>query len=232
MKNPCKPFLDNQDVAECDGGWSVPEGWIPCSNHNSDRCPAVVKGGRVSQCKHDFLSRVGFGIKYQSPVDEWLFGENTLPDVEEGLRAYWANIYDYINCGQGFLLCGTVGTGKTFALALTALKTWWPKETVKYIHAPELFRMLHKDEDVEDYRECDMLLLDDMGAAYATPWNASQFNSFFEYRYANMLSTCITSNQSVADLAQDVLFERVVDRWRETCKCHIYELSFPSLRGG
>lgn len=234
MKNPCKPFLDNPDVSECEGGWSVPEGWIPCSNHCSDRCPAVVNGGRLEECLHDFLGKAGFGQRYHSPEEGLLFGGNNLSaEIAEGIKEYWLNIGYYMKQGEGFLLCGPVGTGKTFSLALTALKTWWPKEDVKYIFAPRLFNLLHEKSDkVEDYETCSLLLLDDFGAEYSTDWNTGQFASFMEYRHANMLSTCITSNNSVKDLAGHPLYTRVVDRWRETCKGHIYELSFPSLRGG
>jgi len=232
MINICKPISDNPNLDYCEGGWLVPGGWIFCEHENSARCPAI-KGEKLEQLKREHLKKAGFGEKYQTPIEARLFDcRAEAQNAIDGIKDFWNNITTHMKRGEGYLLCGTVGTGKTFALALTALKAHWPQDKVKHIHAPALFDLLHTNKDVDEYRECDLLLLDDMGAAYATPWNASQFNAFFEYRYANLLSTCITSNQSVKELSQDKLFERVIDRWRDTCGEHVYGVAFPSLRGG
>ena len=232
MISICPPLADNPELNYCDGGWmNEQHAWEFCKDKGTEDCPLVTVEQRKLLQK-DYLARTGFGKKYQQPDIARVFGEH--PDaaiVAEELQAYWDNISTHIEAGDGYLLSGTVGTGKTFTLALTALQACrWRIET-KYIYAPTLFGMLHRnDPALHMIRQCDLLLLDDFGTEYNTEWNISGFSDLVEHRHANELATCITTNLSINSLSTQVVFAREIDRWRETCSGRIYELAFDSLR--
>ena len=49
------------------------------------------------------------------------------------------------------------------------------------------------------------------GVQYVTPWTASRFDALMEWRYANKLAVCVTTNIPPDELRQQDIFRRVVD---------------------
>lgn len=99
--------------------------------------------------------------------------------------------------------------------------------TGEYVDLDALYA---RDPIADKLQYSKMLLLDDFGVEYASDWVMSRFQAFVEYRHANMLSTCITTNLSVADLSTLPGYERVISRWAESCGNDIYELPGRDLR--
>lgn len=213
----------------CDGWLFGHNGGIArCPHHLTPDCPAVPPQEVVAW----YLARCGFGRRYRRPARELLFGAD--PEAEEarlGLEAWWEDIDRHMSVGAGFMLTGPPGTGKTFALALTALEARRHVEPVRFVFAPALFNWLHERNPAGDEcRNAALLLLDDFGVEYAADWNLSRFQEFVEHRHANELPTCITTNLAVPDLLNMGGFERIISRWFESCKGQVYSLGIRDLR--
>ncbi|MEN6546049.1 MAG: ATP-binding protein [Armatimonadia bacterium] len=228
----CSTIRENR--ASCSGWDETPGHTMRCPLYQTDRCPLPVSPEEKQAQRSGFLGRVGFRKRYCSPDLEGLFGTKADPAAEACralLREYWGAIEQNLASGLGFILSGTVGTGKTYALALTALAANWTGATIRYIYSPDLFDLLHSaDERLSLYRSADLLLLDDFGAQHDTDWHVSGFNALMEARHAAELSTCITTNLSKEALDRAEPYRRSIDRWRETC-AHMIVLGFDSLRG-
>lgn len=217
----------------CDGWNRNEDGMFPCPHYNKPTCQMPVSDEVLASRRRQFLASVGFQRRYQDPQEDRLFGGvPAARDAIAGLRDYWANIKANLEASTGFMLFGGVGTGKTFALALTALAARDTGTSVRYVYAPDLFCLLHdRSEELYDLERCDLLLLDDLGAEYISEWNMAGFISLTEHRYAAQTTTCVTSNMSPADLRGVPGMDRTVDRWRQSCSGYMFGLDFPSLRG-
>ncbi len=153
---------------------------------------------------------------YQQAKLEDITGE----PIREIVAEYIARIRQHVYEGQGLLITGGVGTGKTSILRLIAYAAARAAINVSFAYAGALFDNLHNDkgEAVDDYHRAELLLLDDFGVQYVTPWTASRFDALMEWRYANKLAVCVTTNIPPEELRKQDIFRRVVDRWSEMCR--------------
>jgi DNA replication protein DnaC len=228
-------YTIEQGYTTCDGyPYDPRRGGYTCRFHRSPRCPLPYTEGQRRDHRVQYLARVGFAQRYFDPDPERLF--NGLAEAKqpiEHLRAYHADITENIVSGHGYLLSGTVGTGKTFALALTALAAHGTGFDVRYIRTSTLFSLLHNSSDeVRIYERCDLLLLDEFGAQHSTDWTVAQFNDFVETRHGAERATCVVTNLSIRALTGHDMadYARCVDRWRESCAGDVLTLGFASLR--
>lgn len=121
-------------------------------------------------------------------------------------------------------LIGRPGTGKTH-LALAAAWDWLEEDrgTVAYYQVETLLDTLRRGYDrdlhtgAEDtYRvlhfvtNCDLLVLDDLGAEQPTEWAGAKLDEIVDHRYINRRPLIITSN-----LGRDSLPQRISDRLSE-----------------
>jgi len=185
--------------------------------------PAVER--RVRQ---RWLSAIGFGARYWEP--RW---DLVVPELAVPLQDFCAHLPERLRTGDGMLIDGDVGVGKTQSLALLALAAMGvrflrvdgdlpQRPEVRYVFAPTLYeRMFARDPearaDLRDWEQCDLLLLDDFDRIHASPqsdWLLGRVEAFAEARYAALRSTVVTFNNT-APLA-DPRLARTVDRWRET----------------
>jgi chromosomal replication initiation ATPase DnaA len=223
-------FCNYRDAEEgpCNGWLRKPEGAMRCPHDGQEDCPNVDQ----TEARDRFLRLTGLGRRYRNATPEKLLGlhvSNGNREAAEGIAGYMAAMPGNLREGRGYMLLGTVGGGKTYALALTALaaRKHLP-EGVRFVFCPELFALLHGRDDAsagrrEDLRTCGLLLLDDFGVEYVADWGMAQFQAFVEFRHANLLATCITSNLSAADLRGLAGFDRITSRWSESCD--VYELA-------
>jgi DNA replication protein DnaC len=213
------------DPIECQG--LTQDGITPCP---AQVCPHTAARDRRMNAR--YLARCGFGARYRTPDPARLFGGDArAQSVANGLQQWWADLDVHVRDGRGFILSGPPGTGKTFALALTALAA---REVTPcaFVSSSMLFNALHEqDVAVSEWRMAPLLLLDDFGVEYAADWAMSRFQEFVEYRHAHCRSTCVTTNLAVADLGKLAGFERIVSRWRETCSGHVWAVGIDDLRG-
>jgi len=157
----------------------------------------------------------------------------TQEEVDKELEG-WHNFLTYY---------GAPGTGKTrMALTIGLYQIHHDDAEVRYWQVQDLFETLkgtfnkaqhsHKSYDgnddvvddsyskiLEQIKNCDTLILDDLGAENGTPWVMSILDMLIDYRYENQNSTIITSNvNSIDDLPA-----RIASRLSEgnTCKINM-----------
>lgn len=107
---------------------------------------------------------------------------------------------------KGIYLHGSYGTGKTYMVA--ALFNELAKNDVKstIVYVPEFLRLLKSSfDDYEDIYETvkrtPLLLLDDIGAEYLTPWARDEIlGTILQYRMNEKLPTFFTSNLDINEL--------------------------------
>lgn len=110
---------------------------------------------------------------------------------------------------KGIYLHGSYGTGKTYLIA--ALFNELAKKNIKsaIIYVPEFLRVLKASfgtdfEDKYDYiKKVPLLLLDDIGAEYLTPWARDEIlGTLLQYRMDSGLPTFFTSNLNLKQLEE------------------------------
>lgn len=123
------------------------------------------------------------------------------------------------NQGEGLILTGTVGTGKThLAAAITnhIIKTF--NIPVMFITSIELFGLLRDfDSHAETLREiksAPLLVIDDLGKEKITDWNREKLFEIINARYENFLPVVITTNcvpQELETKLGDAIFSRICE---------------------
>ena len=119
------------------------------------------------------------------------------------------------------------GSGKTMLACSIAnsLKTNDRDLTLKFIAAPAYMKKLKSsfgEQDtarmnirakIREYYNCDILIIDDLGAEKRSDWSDSELFDLIDSRYTNKLPTIITSNKAIRELPED---DRLKDRIYET----------------
>lgn len=113
------------------------------------------------------------------------------------------------NKPKGIYLHGSYGVGKTYLIA--ALFNELAKRNIKsaIIYVPEFLRVLKSSfgadfEEKYDYiKKVPLLLLDDIGAEYLTPWARDEIlGTILQYRMDEDLPTFFTSNLTLKQLEE------------------------------
>jgi len=133
---------------------------------------------------------------------------------------------------RSLLLAGPVGTGKTYQAfaalraAATKARTW---EATTYADFAAALRPGGRDPegDMRRYTSCDLLLLDDLGAAKSSEWVEEVGYRLINTRYQDMKPGIYTTNIPMREL-KEVLSDRITSRLAETCD--IVQLSGPDRR--
>lgn len=155
-------------------------------------------------------------------VSQW----DTVSRYAEQLRAN-------IDAGMGLILAGGPGRMKT-TLAVAVLRELLETDDrhsgymipmASLLDTLYTMRSLYKEEAAKyekRIRECDLLVIDDLGAENATaPWVLAKVDSIITERYNRMLPVIITTNLSQQDLA-GTYGGRIIDRLRSTSKYIVF----------
>lgn len=107
--------------------------------------------------------------------------------------------FEKITGGQGILLLGRSGTGKTH-LACSIVNSLYPKYSVLFRHVPTLMeRMRYANVDLEPLLAADLLLLDDVGSERITGWTAERLLIIVDGRLTSHKPTVFTTNFATQD---------------------------------
>lgn len=130
-------------------------------------------------------------------------------------------------------LTGDRGTGKTHNAAAMVKEIMLDKTPdhgrcgIRWISAVDLLLEIRgsfrdgseqsEDGIIEDYGECRLLILDDLGAEKTSEWSLQTLYTIIDRRYREERQTIITSNLSLDELAAQV-DDRIASRLSELCR--------------
>ena len=135
---------------------------------------------------------------------------------------------------KGIYLHGSYGTGKTYLIA--ALFNELAKKNIRstIVYVPEFLRVLKSSfndyEDIyETVKRTPLLLLDDIGAEYLTPWARDEIiGTILQYRMDEKLPTFFTSNFNLKELekhfsntgsgVEEIKGRRIIERIKSLTK--------------
>ena len=169
--------------------------------------PSKLREASIKEIYSDDASRKDILKKMKAFKDAYLKGEKT----------------------KGIYLYGNFGSGKSYILA--ALFNDLAKYDVKSIvvHTPELILSIKNSFDsdysdrFEEVMKCPLLLLDDIGAEYLTPWARDEvLEPILQYRMDEELPTFFTSNYTMDELEKHFIInddkmkaKRIIERVKQ-----------------
>lgn len=172
------------------------------------------------------LERAGIYERYR---DCNLAALSDNPDInltdQHKILQFSSNLQQHLKKGEGLILRGPVGTGKTsvaVALLINVLKI---NKYGLFVSMASLldniFTLKEQNKqawlDYEDrLKNVGLLVVDDLGAEYKRDWVLNKFDAIISERYNRCRSTIITSNLGLKAM-QGTYADRVMDRLRSTC---------------
>lgn len=171
----------------------------------------------------DSMRRTGFP---DAEMRKWTFTESDHadPKTENVARKYAANFNAMREKGIGLLLCGTVGTGKSFLAASIAnalIDQGTPCLMTNFSRI--ISRISEKfggdQKYLDNLNRFDLLIIDDLGAERDTEFTWEKVMDVIDARYRAGLPIIITTNLSMRQLSDqsDIRRQRVYSRLREMC---------------
>ena len=178
----------------------------------------------------DILNRENFStfsLKYYSEnfVDP-KSGRSSRAVITDALRTCKAFVTNFEQASPNLLLYGDVGVGKTFLSHCIAKELLDEGYSVLYFSSAEFFSVLeritfHKNdtdaENIYEYiRECDLLIIDDLGTEMTNSFITSSLFTCINERLLTKKSTIISTNitlDTLADLYTERTFSRITSSY-------------------
>ena len=142
---------------------------------------------------------------------------------------YARNMLDNMESGQGLLLHGPVGTGKTHLIAgIIDFVARMRKRTFEgnmifttMINLLAELRFSVQEQGrtesiIREYQKCSLLIIDDFGTEKETDWTAETIYKIINYRYEEVKPIIITTNSNISEFFK-FFDERLASRIMETC---------------
>lgn len=171
----------------------------------------------------DSMRRTGFP---DAEMREWTFAKSDHTDQknENIARKYVANFNTMREQGTGLLLCGSVGTGKSFlaaAIANELISQGTPCLMTNFSRI--ISRISEKfggdQKYLDDLNRFDLLIIDDLGAERDSEYMWEKVMNVIDARYRAGLPLIVTTNLNPKDLydPSDIRRQRVFSRLKEMC---------------
>lgn len=171
----------------------------------------------------DSMRRTGFP---DAEMREWTFAKSDHTDQrnESIARKYVANFNAMREQGTGLLLCGQVGTGKSFlaaAIANELISQGTPCLMTNFSRI--ISRVSEKfggdQKYLDDLDRFDLLVIDDLGAERDSDFTWEKVMNVIDARYRAGLPLIITTNLGPKDFTDrgDIRRQRVFSRLKEMC---------------
>lgn len=195
---------------------------------------AIIKRAQHKKNVEALLNNSGIRKRFQQRTFETF-----IADTPERKRAYkiardYAVKFSKAQAtGEGLYIEGTNGTGKTHLAAAIGLYLTEQEYSVIMKTSFDLLDEIKSAFDdrsehkiMKAYRECDLLIIDDLGKEQCTDWSMSILYSIVNDRYESMRSIIITTNFGDQDLIRTLTpkgygsqkIEAIISRLREMCK--------------
>jgi DNA replication protein DnaC len=144
---------------------------------------------------------------------------------KEKILQFNLNLKQHLKKGEGLILRGPVGTGKTTVAVAVLINVLKLNGYGLFVSMASLLDNIFtlKEQNKQtwlDYeyrlKNVGLLVIDDLGAEYKRDWVLNKFDAIISERYNRCRSTIITSNLGIKDM-QGTYANRVMDRLRSTC---------------
>lgn len=171
----------------------------------------------------DSMRRTGFP---DAEMREWTFAKSDHTDQknENIARKYVENFNAMREQGTGLLLCGSVGTGKSFlaaAIANELISQGTPCLMTNFSRI--ISRISEKfggdQKYLDNLNRFDLLIIDDLGAERDSEYMWEKVMGVIDARYRAGLPLIVTTNLKPKDLydPSDIRRQRVFSRLKEMC---------------
>lgn len=171
----------------------------------------------------DSMRRTGFP---DAEMRKWTFAESDHadPKTENVAHKYASNFNAMREKGIGLLLCGSVGTGKSFlaaAIANELIDQGTPCLMTNFSRI--ISRVSEKfggdQKYLDDLNRFDLLIIDDLGVERDTEFTWEKVMNVIDARYRAGLPIIITTNLTMRQLSDqsDIRRQRVYSRLKEMC---------------
>ena len=173
----------------------------------------------------DSMRRTGFP---DAEMRGWTFdkSDHADPKTENIARKYVANFNTMREQGTGLLLCGQVGTGKSFlaaAIANELINQGTPCLMTNFSRI--ISRISEKfggdQKYLDNLNRFDLLVIDDLGAERDSEFTWEKVMNVIDARYRAGLPIIITTNLMPREIydPSDIRRQRVFSRLKEMCVC-------------
>lgn len=171
----------------------------------------------------DSMRRTGFP---DAEMREWTFAKSDHTDQknENIARKYVENFSVMRGQGTGLLLCGSVGTGKSFlaaAIANELISQGTPCLMTNFSRiVSRISEKFGGDQKyLDDLNRFDLLVIDDLGAERDSEYMWEKVMDVIDARYRAGLPLIVTTNLKPKDLydPSDIRRQRVFSRLKEMC---------------
>lgn len=170
---------------------------------------ASMLGQRFAECTFDnWIARPGAQMTFETCID------------------YVKSWDDKRQVGNGLIIYGTPGNGKSHLSAAIANSLLAREYAVIFANVPELLNRIRATfggnaretsaDIMSTLQAADLLILDDAGAEKWSDWVESTLYSIINSRYMNRAPVILTSNLELTELA-DAIGGRTFDRLLECC---------------
>ena len=169
------------------------------------------------------LRRVGFK---DAAMQNWTFEKDDKADerLTTAMHNYVGKFNEFLKSGQGLLLCGGVGTGKTFAAACVVnalIDKGVPCLMTNFSRLTNVISGLYdgKQEYIDNLNRFRLLVIDDLSVERSTEYVNEIVYSVIDSRYRAGLPMIITTNLTPEELknTEDIRRQRIYDRILERC---------------
>ena len=171
--------------------------------------PCVCKRQEIREKRLARLRQAG-NLEHvqQMTFDSFRIAENLSPEVAFSLQDALTMAREFAAQASGWVVfTGPYGCGKTHLAAAIANYRVEHSLPVLFVVVPDLLDDLRAsyapqspityDEQFDQIRNVELLILDDLGTQNATPWAAEKLYQILNYRYNAELPTVVTTNQSL-----------------------------------
>lgn len=193
-----------------------------CEAEKRDRAEAEFKQMQQER-KIRELRKTGFP---DSDMQNWTFANDDMqnPRITQAMQKYCESFPEMRKQGQGLLLYGKVGTGKTYAAASVANALIDRGYSVLVTNFARIANTVGgmfegKQEYYDSLNRFSLLVLDDLGAERKTEYMQEIVYNVIDSRYRAGLPMIITTNLTAEELKnpQDITNRRIYDRVIERC---------------
>lgn len=161
---------------------------------------------------------------YDEEVDAYLKTETEKVKINlnKFVDMYVKNSEENIKTGNGFLLNGPTGRGKSLTAMKTIMKLTDKGYKCYFTTVKQFLEIIKKSWEDEEHKNllnyiynCDFLVCDDLGTElHKTDWTITEIDSLFRHRYFKRKPTIMTTNSSINDLKEKYA-QRIISLFHE-----------------